>query len=412
MELKDRDPKTPDHTSPGVRLAEWISATSVSAPPAVRGKIRFVPPLPPLFRRGVRPPGIPWSWPTVRVPSSLRGQARSVTDESAQQAALETDPLRTFGARFPAASAWTTRKIWRVRVPMLPRWLRATAHARATGRTSPGRAAVSFGPDELTRRLRADAAELGISAIGVTHHDPRYSIPAFDPSESGGTIVVCLLEQPWEATQQIPSVRAEIGALSTYTAAIELTCRLAERLHDYGYHATAHDNAGPHLVIPYAVEAGLGQLGLNGQLLTPVAGSRCRVVCLSTSAPLVEDEPVDYGVPAVCDACQGCVERCPSGAIPNHRQLHRGVEKAKINTKRCLPVVAKAEGCAVCMKVCPVQRYGLQPVLDHLDATGEVLGRHTAELEEYEWPLTGERIAVGERPRLRREFFAIPGGEL
>jgi epoxyqueuosine reductase len=398
--------------SPLVRVAEWISETSVSAPPHVRGSIRFVPPLPTFLRRHVVPPRVPWEWPQVRVPTSLQGPARSVTDPEIQEAALRENPLRTFGATFPLASAWTTRNIWRVRVPMLPRWLRATAHARATGRIVPTVTERALDATELTRRLRADAADLGISGMGVTHHDPRYSIPAFDPAVFGSTIVVCLLEQPWQATQEIPSVRAEIGALSTYTAAIDLTCRLAERLHAYGYRATAHDNAGPHLVIPYAVEAGLGQLGLNGQLLTPVAGSRCRVVCLSTTASLVEDSPIDYGVPSLCDACQACVERCPSGAIPNHRRMHRGVEKAKINTKRCLPVVAKAEGCAVCMKVCPVQRYGLQPVLDHLEATGEVMGRHTAELEEYEWPLTSERIGVGQRPRLRRDFFTIPGGEL
>ena len=257
----------------------------------------------------------------------------------------------------------------------------------------------------------SEAGELGISAVGVAKHDPRYSAASFDPTESGDTIIVCVLEQPWDATQLIPSVRAEIGALSTYTAAIDLACELAEYLHEQGYRATAHDNAGPHLVIPYAVEAGLGQLGLNGQLLTPVAGSRCRVVTISTTAPMAVDEPVDYGVRALCDACQACVERCPSGAIPKQRKMHRGVDKAKINTKRCLPVVAKAEGCAVCMKVCPVQRYGLTRVLDEYAETGQVLGRHTAELEEYVWPLTGEVIGLGGRPRLPKEFFAIPGGE-
>ena len=44
--------------------------------------------------------------------------------------------------------------------------------------------------------------------------------------------------------------------------------------------------------------------------------------------------------------------------------------KAKINTSRCLPLVAQADGCAICMKVCPVQRYGLDAVWEHWAATG------------------------------------------
>jgi epoxyqueuosine reductase len=41
------------------------------------------------------------------------------------------------------------------------------------------------------------------------------------------------------------------------------------------------------MFIAYAVAAGLGQLGLNGQLLSPYAGSRCRLNVLTTNAPLV-----------------------------------------------------------------------------------------------------------------------------
>lgn len=345
------------------------------------------------------------------MPEILSGDARNRTDPAVQVAAMRDDPLRPFGKRYPVASDWTTRLIWRVRVPMLPRWLRASAAARRSGRERPMITPLTVDPARLTDELRRRAAELGLSAVGVAGFDPRYSTAVFDPAVSGDRVVVCILEQPWGATQRIPSVHAELGALTTYTATVSLAAKLAQFLHAQGFAAEAHDNGGPHLVIPYAVEAGLGQLGLNGQLLTPTAGSRCRVVTISTMAPLTVDKPIDYGVPALCDACQACVERCPSGAIPNQRRMHRGVEKAKINTKRCLPVVAKVEGCGVCMKVCPVQRYGLVPVLEAFERTGQVLGRHSDELEGYVWPLTGELLRLGQKPRLDRDFYSIPGGE-
>lgn len=142
--------------------------------------------------------------------------------------------------------------------------------------------------------------------------------------------------------------------------------------------------------------------------LTPAAGSRCRLVLITTTAPLALDSPVDYGIPAICDKCQACVERCPAGAIPARRKLYRGVEKAKLNTQRCWPVVARAEGCAICMKVCPVQRYGLKAVIEEYKTRGRILGLGTDELEGYRW-IDGRYYPAGARPRLGKEFFEIPG---
>jgi ferredoxin len=157
-------------------------------------------------------------------------------------------------------------------------------------------------------------------------------------------------------------------------------------------------------VIHYGVEAGLGQLGLNGQLLTPQAGSRCRLSIITTNAQLVHSGPADYGIHAICDQCQLCIRRCPPGAIPNHRRDHRGVVKAKIKTERCLPVMAQSYSCGVCMKVCPVQRYGLDRVREHLIATGTILGKGADELEGYDW-IDGRHYAPGEKPRLEPELL-------
>ena len=73
---------------------------------------------------------------------------------------------------------------------------------------------------------------------------------------------------------------------------------------------------------------GLGQLGLNGQLLTPFVGSRCRLLLITTDAPLDFDAPVDFGIPAICDSCRVCVVRCPAGAIPARRETGAGASFA------------------------------------------------------------------------------------
>ena len=62
------------------------------------------------------------------------------------------------------------------------------------------------------------------------------------------------------------------------------------------------------------VAAGLGQLGANGQLLSPHFGSRARLMMITTDAPVRYDKPVDYGVHAFCQKCLVCVDRCPGRA--------------------------------------------------------------------------------------------------
>jgi ferredoxin len=108
------------------------------------------------------------------------------------------------------------------------------------------------------------------------------------------------------------------------------------------------------------------------------------------------------------------VRRCPPGAITAQRKLHRGVMKAKIDTARCFPVIAQTDACAVCMKVCPVQRYGLNAVVQEWEASGKILGKDTDELEGYYWPPDGKYYPPGVRPKLSKEFLNPypPGTEL
>src|SRR5262249_2770791 len=146
----------------------------------------------------------------------------------------------------------------------------------------------------------------------------------------------------------------------------------------------------------------------NGQLLTPQAGSRCRICLITTNATLVGDGPVDYGIHKICDECQLCVRRCPPGAIPKTRSDHRGVMKIKIKPDRCLPTMMHTHGCAICMKVCPVQRYGLEAVSSHYMETGKIMGKGTDELEGYDW-IDGRHYGPRQKPRITQELLHPDG---
>jgi len=246
-----------------------------------------------------------------------------------------------------------------------------------------------------------------MSTVGFAPYDERYTFAEHVDDVAGPHVIVCVLEQKWDTTQTLPGPVGEQTALSTNAEIIEMTSRLADSLERLGFLAHAHSTEGIGVIHHYGIEAGLGQMGINGQLLTPEAGSRCRLAMITTEMPLEFGGPQDFGIPRICDECQACVRRCPAGAIPLKRTWHRGIEKSKLNLARCFPVVAKVNGCSVCMKVCPIQRYGLEAVLKHRAATGEILGRGTDELEGYNWPLNGYHYPPGQRPRLETEFFEV-----
>jgi len=130
---------------------------------------------------------------------------------------------------------------------------------------------------------------------------------------------------------------------------------------------------------------------------------------ITTDAPVTYDQPVDYGVHKFCQTCQVCVDRCPGRAIVRDKVWWRGAEKNKLIYERCRPVMARYDGCAVCMKVCPIQRFGMPAVMEHYVATGEVLGKGTALLEGYTFLEKGY-YGPGELPQFDRDFFEIPHG--
>jgi epoxyqueuosine reductase len=352
------------------------------------------------------------AWPTfdVEVPDALRDVAGIRRDVEAEERASKIAPIRDWGEIHPDTLAFIFSHGWRYFVWGAPRRQRAKRAARKLARkdTTSARRAVPQSPEELTAALKAKAAELGISACGIANRDDKYIFSDHIHQQVGDRMIVCALESRWEACQTAPSVYAQRALTAAGTELYKLITHLAEFLLEQGYRVRFPEgDAGDGIALHFAVAAGIGQLGVNGQVLTPFAGSRVRFLTLNTDAPLVVDHPVDYGINKICDACQICVRRCPSGAIPANRKMHRGVEKAKLNAKRCVPVVAQMSECAVCMKVCPVQRYGLTRVMNEFVATGDILGKGTDELESYVF--LGIPYGPGERPRLDPEFFsAVP----
>ena len=281
--------------------------------------------------------------------------------------------------------------------------------AHSTGEIEP---AVEPVPGkDVTEEIKAKAEEMGFGEVGFTKFDRRY-VYQFQKNRAKFPAVICLAyEQDYEPTQSAPSQEAEGPHYGIYRIMGALALDLGDYIRSLGYHAQVHNPlANTAVMIPMFVEAGLGQLGANGQLLSPHFGSRARLMMISTDAVVTYDKPIDYGIHAFCSICQVCVNRCPGRALMREKVWWRGAEKHKLIYSRCRPVMARYEGCGACMKVCPIQRYGMKAVMDHYASTGQVLGKGTHLLEGYSLRDMGY-FGPGELPSFDNKFFHIPHGK-
>ena len=279
---------------------------------------------------------------------------------------------------------------------------RVSAAVEPTGTPVPG--------EDLTEDIRRFALELGFGEVGFAQYDRRYTFKSKQDWARYEHAICLALEQDYAKTQTGPSTEADVARFEAYEVLMTLGLELADYIRARGYHAQFHDgsdNSGPY--IPLFVAAGLGQMGANGQLLSPHFGSRSRLMLITTDAPVTYDQPVDYGIHKFCQQCQVCVNRCPGRAISRDKVWWRGVEKNKLIYDRCRPIMVTYHGCAVCMIVCPIQRYGMKPVMEHYIQTGEVLGKGTEGLEGYSLEGKGY-FGPEELPHFDRALFDFPHG--
>ena len=188
---------------------------------------------------------------------------------------------------------------------------RSKPHLRAAGVSGDlePTGTLELGKD-VTEKLRHKARELGFGEVGFTRFDHRYAYASRKAWVKYEHAICLALEQDYNQTQTIPSLEGEHAHYGTYETKAEMVKDLTDYIRSLGYHAQMHiDSADSAAYIPMFVSAGLGQLGANGQLLSPHFGSRARLAIVTTDAPVTYDGPVDYGISKFCQICQVCFAR-------------------------------------------------------------------------------------------------------
>jgi len=247
-------------------------------------------------------------------------------------------------------------------------------------------------PQDNVQAIKWFAKDIGVTDVGITTVDPRWiysnwfhyktmqsgkiklSSTASKPEmKEDGTkviptsmkyVVVLLHKVPYDMVNTITysmgySVREIVYSLMAYSSS-----SVAEFIRCFGYNAIPMGN-DTMLSVPLAVQAGLGEVGRNGLLISKF-GPSVRICKVVTDLPLATDKPINLGVREFCDSCKKCARECPAASI-SHGEMttagfnisnNDGVKKWYVDCEKCRIFWDGNAGlsCARCIAICPYNK--------------------------------------------------------
>ena len=248
-------------------------------------------------------------------------------------------------------------------------------------------------PDHAARLIKKVTHTFGATLVGITKLNPDWVYQGklrgvgptdFDVPDHWEYAIVYATPHEWDMFY----ANAVYGtSYDAYSRERIIGGRLEAFIQDLGYPARAHVPPMHYdlMTPPIAVDAGLGEQGRMGLLITPELGANARLGVVTTNIPMTVDRPIDFGVQAFCRKCKICAERCVTGAISHADEpdQHFGYQRWRIKCELCFNVWASmatshpGRGCRVCLAVCPYSRknnwlHTISRFLDSRDPTGGV----------------------------------------
>lgn len=229
---------------------------------------------------------------------------------------------------------------------------------------------VNLSPEEATLRIKGFAESIGADLVGIAKINPlwiyshRGEIFDLHWDAWGKEItldhqyaVVFAEEMALGTLGSAPHTPATLESMINYAKGAYIATQVAAFIANLGHKASAnHLRHYTTILPPLAVDAGLGEIGRLGYLMTKEFGPRVRLSAVTTNLPLTPDKPVDIGVEDFCRFCKKCAVCCPSNAISidEDPKESNGSIRWKLDAEACFGYWGKVgTDCSICMRVCP-----------------------------------------------------------
>ncbi len=232
-------------------------------------------------------------------------------------------------------------------------------------------------PARMSDQIKLMARFYGAALVGICSINENWVYSHYFDRETGAYgelelpypyAVVMAVEMPWDnGIAESPDFPSSAATALAYSKMPEVSSSLAQYIRMLGYEALPSGNDTTQS-IPLAIDAGLGELGRNGLLVTPEYGPRVRICKVYTNLPLQPDQPIDFGLQAFCQQCRFCAANCPVQAIPFGDRFtgqtsisnRTGILRWTVDVGKCYLFwssnVAGSQrwnDCANCVRACP-----------------------------------------------------------
>ncbi len=230
------------------------------------------------------------------------------------------------------------------------------ADIKALSSGSPSEKKVEGDAVTFTEVITGLAKYYGARGVAITKlKDYNYYSHKGRPAQEYGKEIVpsykygiCFyVEMEEDLIDTAPSVTQSVAVTKGYVDAAIIGMVLAYYIRSLGYEARNNMDGNYLFPLPRVFEqAGLGDVGMSGLLVTKEFGSRIRLGMVSTNIPLIESAVERPYIADFCKLCSRCKRTCPPQAIKD--------ETSGFEDETCLSMwMHFGSDCGLCMASCP-----------------------------------------------------------
>ncbi|MFC2168957.1 4Fe-4S dicluster domain-containing protein [Acidobacteriota bacterium] len=222
---------------------------------------------------------------------------------------------------------------------------------------------------ENTKMIKSVIRYLGAENCGICSLNQAYiySHVGRGPEVYGQSIknphrfaIIFAVEMDYEMISAAPKAPVIVETGKRYVEAARISIISADLIRRLGYSARAHIAGSNYqaMLPPIAWEAGLGEIGRLGILITGKYGPCARLGLVTTELNLIPDKAKNLGIQDFCRKCHKCADNCPAKAIPyGDKKEENGVQKWVLNREKCYKYWRKVgTDCALCILACPFSK--------------------------------------------------------
>jgi ferredoxin len=217
--------------------------------------------------------------------------------------------------------------------------------------------------ENFTDHIKQTASFYGAKLVGITtatnhfysyrgRHDINYGDKI---QEDLPNTIVFAVEMDQSSIQKAPQLQQSVAVVKGYVDAAVIGMILSYSIRALGYQARNHMDGNYLMVLPLAAKnAGLGDIGRNGLLVTKEYGSRIRLGAVTTDLPLNTDSVSELCMDEFCLKCGLCATYCPAKAIS--KSIARSNDKIHwtIDDIKCYGKWQEfGTDCGLCVAICP-----------------------------------------------------------